>query len=64
MPSERGRRVARWMAVLRRVCGMPDYEAFLAHLREHHPGAPAPSAREYYAQFVAARYGDSPTRCC
>jgi uncharacterized short protein YbdD (DUF466 family) len=56
--------VARWGSVLRRICGMPDYEAFVAHLSEHHPGTPAPSVREYYAQFVAARYGDSPTRCC
>jgi len=43
---------------------MPDYEAFVAHLREHHPGAPVPNAHEYYAQYVAAHYGDSPTRCC
>jgi uncharacterized short protein YbdD (DUF466 family) len=64
MPSERRGPVARWGSVLRRICGMPDYEAFVAHLSEHHPGTPAPSVREYYAQFVAARYGDSPTRCC
>jgi len=64
MRSERAGHAARWSAVLRRICGMPDYDAFVAHLREHHPGTPAPSVREYYAQFVAARYGDSPTRCC
>ena len=56
--------MARWVSALRRICGMPDYEAFVTHLAEHHPGTPAPSPREYYAQFVAARYGDSPTRCC
>lgn len=64
MLSERRRLVARWGAVLRRICGMPDYEAYLAHLSEHHPGTSAPSPREFYAQYVAARYGDSPTRCC
>ena len=64
MRSEWGCRLARWVTILRRVCGMPDYEAFVAHLSEHHPGTPAPSAREYYAQFVAARYGGSSTRCC
>jgi uncharacterized short protein YbdD (DUF466 family) len=64
MPSERRSRVARWVSSLRRICGMPDYEAYLAHLSEHHPGTPAPTPRDYYAQYVAARYGDSPTRCC
>jgi len=64
MPSERASIVARWSAVLRRVCGMPDYAAFVAHLEEHHPGTRPPSEGEYYSQYVAARYGDAPTRCC
>jgi uncharacterized short protein YbdD (DUF466 family) len=64
MPSETPGRLARWSSVLRRVCGMPDYAAFVTHLRTHHPGSPIPSVREYFDQYIAARYGDSPTRCC
>jgi uncharacterized short protein YbdD (DUF466 family) len=43
---------------------MPDYRAYCRHLREHHPDQPVPSEREFFDQFVRARYGDGPTRCC
>ena len=50
--------------VVRRVAGMPDYEAHVAHLKRCHPGRTVPSEREYYEDYVATRYGDGPTRCC
>lgn len=53
-----------WASALRRLAGMPDYAAHIAHLRARHHGLPIPSEREYYATFVARRYGDGPTRCC
>ena len=60
--------LAAWAAaargVVRRVAGMPDYEAYVAHLRRCHPGRAVPSEREYYEEYVANRYGDGPTRCC
>lgn len=62
-PEERGW-LARWLTVVRRVAGMPDYAAYLEHRRRHHPNDALPTEREYYAEYVAARYGDSPTRCC
>jgi uncharacterized short protein YbdD (DUF466 family) len=43
---------------------MPDYEGHVEHLRRCHPDHPVPSEREYFEQYVAARYGDGPTRCC
>ena len=49
---------------IRRVAGMPDYAAHVEHLRRCHPESPVPSRREYFEQYVAARYGDGPTRCC
>jgi uncharacterized short protein YbdD (DUF466 family) len=57
---------ARCLSALRRMAGMPDYAAFVAQHRLQHPDLPVPSEREYYAQYVAARYGDGngPTRCC
>jgi uncharacterized short protein YbdD (DUF466 family) len=52
------------LAALRRVFGMPDYAGYLAHLRAHHPDRPVPTEREFYDQYVQARYGDGATRCC
>jgi uncharacterized short protein YbdD (DUF466 family) len=49
---------------LRRIAGMPDYAGHVEHLRRCHPDRPVPSEREYFEQYVAARYGDGPTRCC
>ena len=61
----RGRNVlGRALGVLRRVAGMPDYEAHLEHLRRCHPDRPAPSEREFFEQYLERRYSDGPTRCC
>jgi uncharacterized short protein YbdD (DUF466 family) len=49
---------------LRSVAGMPDYEAYLEHFRRFHPDAPLLTRRQFYMEFVQARYGDGPTRCC
>jgi len=50
--------------LIRRIAGMPDYDAHVEHLREAHPECPIPSRREYYDAFVAARYGNTTSRCC
>ncbi len=52
------------LAALRRLVGMPDYQRYVAHLRARHPERPVPSEREYYEEFVRARYGEGPSRCC
>jgi uncharacterized short protein YbdD (DUF466 family) len=49
---------------LRRIAGMPDYAAHIKHLQHSHPETPIPTEREFYDDFVRARYGDGPTRCC
>jgi uncharacterized short protein YbdD (DUF466 family) len=43
---------------------MPDYEAYLEHLRSSHPERAVPSEREYYAEYLRSRYEAGPTRCC
>jgi uncharacterized short protein YbdD (DUF466 family) len=43
---------------------MPDYGAYVEHVRRCHPGRALPTEREYFEQYVAERYGDGPTRCC
>jgi uncharacterized short protein YbdD (DUF466 family) len=50
--------------VVRRIAGMPDYTAYLEHRRRCHPECPIPTEREFYQEFVKARYEDGPTRCC
>jgi uncharacterized short protein YbdD (DUF466 family) len=52
------------MTAVRRIAGMPDYRAHLEHLRRCHPERAIPSEREFYEEFVRARYADGPTRCC
>jgi uncharacterized short protein YbdD (DUF466 family) len=54
----------RVLRVVRRVAGMPDYAAHVEHLRRCHPDRRVPSAREFYDDYVRARYADGPTRCC
>jgi uncharacterized short protein YbdD (DUF466 family) len=54
----------RVVANLRRIAGMPDYEAYVRHLRRCHPSRPIPSEREYFDRYLEERYGNGPTRCC
>ena len=50
--------------VCRQLFGIPDYERYLAHAAEHHPGAPVLSRREFCAQAIERRYGAGGPRCC
>lgn len=54
----------RFLAALRRVAGMPDYAAYVEHLRACHPDRPIPTEREYFADYTEARYGSGVSRCC
>lgn len=56
--------LARALSGLRRLLGMPDYRAYVEHLRACHPDRPVPSEREFYDEYLLTRYGDGPTRCC
>jgi uncharacterized short protein YbdD (DUF466 family) len=49
---------------LRQIAGMPDYEAYVAHLQQHHPETPIPPRQRFYEQFLESRYEGGPTRCC
>jgi uncharacterized short protein YbdD (DUF466 family) len=54
-----------WIStILRKIAGMPDYDAHVEHLRRCHPQLPIPSERQFFEDFVRARYGDGCTRCC
>ena len=49
-----------------RILGAPDYQAYLAHQREHHPDTPPLSERDYVRWFIDRRYNKpgGGCRCC
>lgn len=49
---------------IRRIAGMPDYHAYIAHARRCHPERPPLGEREYFAEYLRARYADGSHRCC
>jgi uncharacterized short protein YbdD (DUF466 family) len=50
--------------MMRGIAGMPDYGAYLEHLRRCHPERAPLGEREFFAEYLRARYADGPNRCC
>ena len=48
----------------RLAIGVPDYDAYLAHMRSHHPQCRAMSYREFFDERQQKRYGNGRTGCC
>ncbi|MFT3806838.1 YbdD/YjiX family protein [Arenimonas sp.] len=44
--------------------GVPDYEAYLRHARQHHPEREPMSYAEFFADRQSARYRGTGGRCC
>ena len=57
-------RVRYLCAACRQVFGMPDYERYLAHAAQRHPGAPVLARGDYFAQAIERKYGKGGARCC
>lgn len=64
MRTDLGALLARVATVVRRLAGMPDYAAYLEHVRRCHPDRPVLSERDFFTEYLSARYADGPTRCC
>ncbi len=45
-------------------CGVPDYDLYVRHLREHHPERTVPSYKEFFRERQLARYKGTGGRCC
>ncbi len=58
----RGWRQARQTARL--VIGVPDYDAYLQHCREHHPQRKPMDYASFFNDRQAARYRGTGGRCC
>ncbi len=54
----------RILASLKAIAGMPDYGRYVAHLQACHPDRPVPDEREYFEQYLKAKYGRGASRCC
>lgn len=51
----------------RLMVGVPDYEAYVAHRRAHHPGEAVMSYAEFFRDRQDSRYGAKGgkiSRCC
>jgi uncharacterized short protein YbdD (DUF466 family) len=70
-----GRRGTRWrealmafwrkaVATARLAIGVPDYDAYVAHMRAHHPGARVMNYAEFFNDCQARRYRNGRTGCC
>lgn len=60
-----------WSALWRRArqsarsaIGIPDYDTYLRHCREHHPERRPMAYAEFFAERQAARYRGTGGRCC
>ena len=60
-----------WLAIWRdlvrlgrRIIGIPDYDTYVAHLREHHPERPVPTYEQFFNERLEARYKGGGGRCC
>jgi uncharacterized short protein YbdD (DUF466 family) len=56
--------IGRFVRTIKRVAGMPDYEAYVDHLRAVHPDCTIASERDYYDLYLRGRYDGKATRCC
>jgi uncharacterized short protein YbdD (DUF466 family) len=48
----------------RLMCGLPDYDAYVAHLRTIHPDQAIPSYEMFFRARQDARYARGMARCC
>lgn len=48
----------------RSVIGIPDYDTYLRHCREHHPERAPMDYPAFFAERQAARYRGTGGRCC
>jgi uncharacterized short protein YbdD (DUF466 family) len=56
--------VTRAASIARRIVGVPDYERYVAHVHECHPGVAPMSAREFEESRLRDRYSRPGQRCC
>jgi uncharacterized short protein YbdD (DUF466 family) len=56
-----------WRTVVRAArlaVGVPDYDAYVAHMRSCHPERAPMDLGSFHRERMLARYGRCTTRCC
>lgn len=48
----------------RLAVGIPDYDAYVEHLRRRHPDRAPMDRRAFFRERMEARYGRGRSRCC
>jgi len=56
--------IRRAALVVRRIIGVPDYERYLAHVRECHPASTPMTRAEFERSRLEDRYSRPGQRCC
>ncbi len=56
--------LARAAQVIRQVIGVPDYEVYVQHVAQAHPGATPVDRATFLRQCQEARYSRPGSRCC
>jgi uncharacterized short protein YbdD (DUF466 family) len=51
-------------SVVRRVVGVPDYERYVAHVRDCHPGTEPMTQRQFEESRLHDKYSRPGQRCC
>lgn len=51
---------------MRLMVGLPEYDIYVTHMENTHPGQPVMSYEEFFRERQEARYGGNgrPGRCC
>ena len=50
--------------VIKTIIGVPDYERYVAHQREAHPGCEPLSREAFMRERLEARYNRPGSKCC
>ncbi|GGB69009.1 YbdD/YjiX family protein [Fictibacillus barbaricus] len=46
------------------ISNLPDYQAYVRHLKEKHPDLTPPTEKEFFADLLENKYGANAKRCC
>ena len=57
-------KAARWVGLVHRIIGAPDYEGYLAHASRCHPDHPLLTRDEFVRQRLEDKYSRPGSRCC
>ena len=54
----------RWVQTARLMIGVPDYDTYVEHMRQKHPGRAVMSYEAFFTERLEARYRGGGGRCC